>query len=87
MDINNYKGFITAEYLMGPNSMRVLDELLTKYPMKLTDEDMILDLGCGKGLTSMVLAKETPAKDSSAKTAPAAPSSAPAAAAPAAAAN
>ena len=62
MDINNYKGFITAEYLMGPNSMRVLDELLTRYPLTLTKEDMILDLGCGKGLTSMVLAKETPAK-------------------------
>lgn len=47
---------------MGPNSVRILGELLDRQPSALSGTDVILDLGCGKGLTSLVLAKETGAK-------------------------
>ena len=47
---------------MGPNSIRILAELLDKYPLQLAGDDLILDLGCGTGLTSFVIAKETRAK-------------------------
>lgn len=50
----------TKEYLMGPNSIRLLDELLTKYP--LPDGGRVMDLGCGKGITSLFLAKEAKVK-------------------------
>lgn len=53
---------MTPEILMGPNSGRILQELLEKHPMSLSREDRVLDLGCGKGLTSLILAKETGAK-------------------------
>lgn len=62
MDIQNYRELITKELLMGPNSMRVLGEMLEKHPLQLDAGSVILDLGCGKGLTSLVLAKETCAK-------------------------
>lgn len=42
---------------MGPNSVRLLDELLSKYPVG--SNKRIMDLGCGTGLTSMFIAKET----------------------------
>lgn len=47
---------------MGPNSVRILEELLDKYPLGLAPDDQILALGCGTGLTSLVIAKETGAK-------------------------
>ncbi len=62
MDICDYKAYISAETMMGPNSVRILAELFNKYPLHLTPNDMILDLGCGTGLTSLVIAKETGAK-------------------------
>ena len=62
MDICDYKAYISAETMMGPNSERILAELFNKYPLHLTPNDMILDLGCGTGLTSLVIAKETGAK-------------------------
>lgn len=39
-----------------------MEELLTKYPMKLNQDDAVLDLGCGTGLTSLVIAEETGAR-------------------------
>lgn len=54
-----YKEYFTAANLMGPNSLRLLDELLTEYPLHCTAEDRVLDLGCGTGLTSLFIAKET----------------------------
>lgn len=48
--------------MMGPNCVRVLGELFDKYPLQLTPDDLILDLGCGTGLTSLVIAKETGAR-------------------------
>lgn len=62
MNFNNYKGYISAETLMGPNSIRILEELLRKYHLQLNEDNTVLDLGCGKGLTSLVIAKETGAK-------------------------
>lgn len=62
MNINNYKSYISAETMMGPNSVRILAELFDKYPLQLVPDDIILDLGCGTGLTSFIIAKETKAK-------------------------
>lgn len=62
MDIRNYQKYISAETLMGPNSVRVLAELFEKYPLQLASDALILDLGCGTGLTSLVIAKETGAR-------------------------
>ncbi len=62
MNIAAYKKYMTSEILMGPNSARILSELLEKHPISFTETDIALDLGCGKGLTSFLLAKETGAK-------------------------
>ena len=48
---------------MGPNSVRILEELFDKYPLQLALDDLILNLGCGKGLTSLVIAKEIGTSD------------------------
>lgn len=55
-DLNLYKEFFTDKYLMGPNSIRLLDEMLKKYP--LAAGSRVMDLGCGRGITSIYLAKE-----------------------------
>ncbi len=47
--------FVKAN-MMGPNSMIILENLLEN--VTLTDNMRVLDLGCGKGLTSIFLAKE-----------------------------
>ncbi len=53
---DKYKKLFNKEYLMGPNSVRLLEEMLEKYPL---EQGMrVLDLGCGKGLTSLFLVKE-----------------------------
>lgn len=62
MNFNDYKKYISADMLMGPNSARILEELLNKYPLQINEENKVLDLGCGKGLTSLIIAKETGAK-------------------------
>ncbi len=60
-NIEKYKKYFTKDYLMGPNSFRLLDELIRRGP-----EDVrygrTLDLGCGYALTSLFLANETDAK-------------------------
>ena len=33
MNISNYKAYISAETMMGPNSARILAELFDKYPI------------------------------------------------------
>lgn len=55
-----YRHLFTSQYLMGPNSIQLLDEMLAKYPLE--KNLRILDLGCGKGLTSLFLVKETEAQ-------------------------
>ncbi len=59
---DKYQKYFCIPYLMGPNSLRLLDELLDAYPMTFTQDDLVLDLGCGSGLTSLYLAFETGAK-------------------------
>lgn len=54
--LENYQKFFHKEYLMGPNSLRLLEEMLRKYP--LTAGSRVMDLGCGRGITSLFLAKE-----------------------------
>lgn len=44
------------ENMMGPNSMRIIEELSESLELK--KGMRVLDLGCGKGLTSIFLAKE-----------------------------
>lgn len=59
MRIEKYNEFLTKEYLMGPNSLRLLDELLGHVPE--TVSGRVLDLGCGMAVTSLFLARETAA--------------------------
>ena len=56
-----YRQYFTKDYLMGPNSFRLLDELIRRVPFDVC-YDRTLDLGCGMALTSVFLANETPAK-------------------------
>jgi cyclopropane fatty-acyl-phospholipid synthase-like methyltransferase len=60
-NIENYKQYFTKEYLMGPNSFRLLDELIRRKPENM-DFGRALDLGCGYALTSMFIANETNAE-------------------------
>lgn len=59
MNIDDYKTYISAETMMGPNGVRVLAELFYTHPLQLLPDDVVLDVGCGTGLTSFVIAKET----------------------------
>ena len=45
-NIEKYKKYFTKEYLMGPNSFRLLDELISRCPEDVKF-DRTLDLGCG----------------------------------------
>ena len=54
--INNYDKSFVQKNMMGPNSMMLLEELTEKLSLK--PGMRVLDLGCGKGLTSIFLAKE-----------------------------
>lgn len=53
---NKYDFDFVKENMMGPNSMKILEELSES--LKLEKGMRILDLGCGRGLTSIFLAKE-----------------------------
>ena len=54
--MGKYDKTFIHENMMGPNSMIILEELTKQIPLH---EGMrVLDLGCGKGLTSVFLAKE-----------------------------
>ena len=59
--ISKYSKYFTKDCLMGPNSFRLLEELLRRCPYDVC-HDRVLDLGCGMALTSVFLANETPAK-------------------------
>jgi cyclopropane fatty-acyl-phospholipid synthase-like methyltransferase len=48
------KAFL-REKMMGPNCVRILEELVAGIPLR--QEMRLLDLGCGKGLTSLFLAE------------------------------
>lgn len=53
---HRYDPKFVEQNLMGPNSMKMLAELLQS--VKLEKGMRVLDLGCGKGLTSIQLAQE-----------------------------
>lgn len=44
------------ENIMGPNPAKLLEQLLERYP--LISGQTVLDLGCGRGVTSAMLARE-----------------------------
>jgi cyclopropane fatty-acyl-phospholipid synthase-like methyltransferase len=51
-----YEQKFIEENWMGPNPLQLVEELCTN--MKLSSGMKVLDMGCGKGLTSIFLAKE-----------------------------
>ena len=60
-NVAKYKKYFTKDHLMGPNSFRLLDELIRRSPRGVRF-GRTLDLGCGYALTSLFLANETNAK-------------------------
>ena len=60
-NIEKYRKYFTKEYLMGPNSFRLLDELICRRPDTICF-NRTLDLGCGYALTSLFIANETDAE-------------------------
>ena len=59
-NIEKYRQYFTKDYLMGPNSFRLLDELIRQKPSDVSFH-RTLDLGCGFALTSFFIANETDA--------------------------
>ena len=59
-NIENYRKYFTKDYLMGPNSFRLLDEMIRRKPANARFH-RTLDLGCGFALTSFFIANETDA--------------------------
>lgn len=53
---DKYDKDFLKENMMGPNSMKILEELLKD--VNLNSSMRVLDLGCGRGLTSVFLARE-----------------------------
>lgn len=57
MKADQYRHLMTREYMMGPNTLRLLEEIMSGCTMK--SGGRILDLGCGAGLSSLYIAQET----------------------------
>lgn len=55
--VEKYGKYFTKEYLMGPNTVRLLEEMLRRFPLKKCAR--VLDIGCGTGLSSLFLSDET----------------------------
>jgi cyclopropane fatty-acyl-phospholipid synthase-like methyltransferase len=53
---SRYDPEYVTELIMGPNPIKLLEELCSLQPI--APEDNVLDLGCGRGLTSMFIARE-----------------------------
>jgi len=62
MNLELYRPYFTKDYLMGPNSLWILQSLLDQNSKSVESNGLILDLGCGTGLTSFALCRETGAK-------------------------
>ena len=60
MKLNKYMQYMTKEFMMGPNCIRLANEMAEKYPDML--KGRVLDLGCGCGLTSLYLYQDTGAE-------------------------
>ena len=59
-NIEKYAKYFTKEYMMGPNALRLLDEIVTEHSSAVSKGN-VLDLGCGAALSSLYLANETTA--------------------------
>ena len=59
MRSENYREYFKRSFMMGPNCLRLLDEILEEYPLYYTSDNLVLDLGCGTGVTSLFIANET----------------------------
>ncbi len=55
-----YDDKLIKNLIMGPNPIKLLEELYTIHPI--SQSDTVLDLGCGRGITSIYTAKETGAR-------------------------
>lgn len=53
---NKYDEKLIKEKIMGPNPIKLTEELLAD--CKIPSDSLIMDLGCGQGLTSVFLVKE-----------------------------
>ena len=53
---DNYDHAFLRDTMMGPNAMRLTEELVASLPI--TPGMRILDLGCGKGISSVLLAEK-----------------------------
>lgn len=60
MNAEKYRSLMSKETMMGPNTIRLLGEIMDRYPLNTAGR--IMDLGCGAGLSSLYLARETGAK-------------------------
>lgn len=52
---DNYDKSFLLDAMMGPNAMRITEEMAQFLPI--VPGMRILDLGCGKGISSILLAK------------------------------
>jgi len=59
-NVEIYKKYFTKEYMMGPNALRLLGEIVEDN-LEATSGGNVLDLGCGAALSSLYLANETSA--------------------------
>ena len=53
---NHYDKHLIQSKIMGPNPIKLEEELLSKH--KLFKDAVVMDLGCGHGITSIFLVKE-----------------------------
>lgn len=53
---DNYDNAFLLDTMMGPNAMRIAEEMASRLPIK--PGMRILDLGCGKGISSIMLAEK-----------------------------
>ncbi len=51
-----YDNHFIYDCMMGPNAMKLLEELLTLHPI--SSGETVLDLGCGMGITAIFVTKE-----------------------------
>lgn len=51
MRSENYRNYFKSSFMMGPNCLRLLDEILGEYPLHYTSDNLVLDLGCGTGVS------------------------------------
>jgi len=52
---NMFSDAFLKENIMGPNPAKLLEQVLCRYPVE--RGSVVLDLGCGRGVTSVMLAK------------------------------